>query len=81
MLPSGTYFESFDREARYLRTKPQIACFAGLLILLAIFPFVSNDYLLGIASMMFITTIPPTISEIRVMGVMTAAMLPVNWST
>lgn len=57
MLPSGVYFESFDREARYLRTKPQIACFAGFLILLAIFPFISNDYLLGIASMMYITMI------------------------
>jgi len=57
MLPSGVYFESFDREGRYLRTKPQIACFVGLLVLLAGFPFLSNDYLLGIASMMYITMI------------------------
>ena len=34
-----------------------------------------------LTSMMFMTTMPPTTSEMRVMGVTTMAMEPVNWST
>ena len=36
---------------------------------------------LTVTSMMFITTIPPTTSEISVIGVTTIAIAPVNWST
>ena len=57
MLPTGVYFESFEQEARYLRTRPQMACFVGLLFFLVLFPLLGTDFVLGIASMMFITTI------------------------
>lgn len=57
MLPSGVYFESFEREARYLRTRPQMACFVGLLCFLVVFPLLTTDFVLGIASTMFITMI------------------------
>ena len=41
---------------------------------------ISNVRSVTETSMMFITTMPPTTSAIRVIGVTTIAMAPVNWS-
>lgn len=57
MLPSGIYFNSFDREAGYLRTNPQRLWFVGLLLALAALPAITGDYMLGILTVGFITLI------------------------
>lgn len=57
MLPSGVYFTSFDREAKYLRTSPQRLCFVGFLLAMAALPALMGDYMLGIFTVGFITLI------------------------
>ena len=57
MLPSGIHFKDHRDELRLLRTGPQRAAMALLLVALAVFPFVASTYLIGVAITIAVTMI------------------------
>ena len=57
MLPSGIHFKDHREELRFLRTAPQRAAMVLLIVALALFPFVANAYLIGLAITVAITLI------------------------
>lgn len=57
MLPSGIHFKDHREELRFLRTGPQRAAMALLLVALAVFPFVASTYLIGVAITIAITMV------------------------
>ena len=57
MLPSGVHFRNHAQELQLLRTGPQRIALLLLLVALAIFPFIANTYMIGIAITMAIPII------------------------
>jgi len=57
MLPSGVHFKDHAEEMRLLRTGPQRAALALLVLLLAAFPFFASTYVVGLAITVAITVI------------------------
>ena len=57
MLPSGVHFKDHAEELRFLRTGPQRAAMAVLVVLLALFPFVASTYVVGLAITVAITIV------------------------
>ncbi len=57
MLPSGVYFTRHDQEAAYLRTAPQRVWLCVLVAVLLALPMLASSYLIGFATIVFITMI------------------------
>ena len=57
MLPSGVFFETHRQELRLVRTAPQRGWLAAFILALFSFPLVATPYLLGAATMLFISLI------------------------
>src|SRR5580692_2977844 len=57
MLPTGIHFKTYGSEAALLKTTRARVGVALLVVGLALLPLVSNDYLHGIGTQMYITLI------------------------
>ncbi|NJO35659.1 MAG: branched-chain amino acid ABC transporter permease [Rhodospirillales bacterium] len=57
MLPSGTFFTRHEQEAAYLRTRPQRLWLAAFLTALVALPLIAGNYIVGFATVVFITLI------------------------
>lgn len=57
MLPSGVFFRTHEAEAGYLRTGPQRLWFAGFLAFMVALPLLTGPYLIGLATILFISLI------------------------
>lgn len=57
MLPSGVHFKDHAEELRFLRTGPQRAAMAVLVLLLVALPFFASTYVVGLAITVAITIV------------------------